>query len=58
MGIIAWIVFGLIAALSPNCLCRGAMAGIYPDLYSRYCRGGRWRMAGDDVWYWRQYQRL
>lgn len=34
------------------------MAGIYPDLYSRYRRGGRWRMAGDDVWYWRQYQRL
>ncbi len=25
-----------------------------PDLYSRYRRGGRWRMVGDDVWYWRQ----
>ncbi len=59
MGIIAWIVFGLIAGVIAKLLMPGRDGGgIYPDLYSRYCRGGRWRMAGDDVWYWRQYQRL
>lgn len=59
MGIIAWIVFGLIAGVIAKLLMPGRDGGgIYPDLYSRYRRGGRWRMAGDDVWYWRQYQRL
>lgn len=62
MGIIAWIVFGLIAGVIAKLLMPGrdgggfiltCILGIVGAVV-----GGCWRMAGDDVWYWRQYQRL
>ncbi|VEA38953.1 transglycosylase associated protein [Salmonella enterica subsp. enterica] len=59
MGIIAWIVFGLIAGVIAKLLMPGRDGGgfILTCILGIVGAVG-WRMAGDDVWYWRQYQRL
>lgn len=59
MGIIAWIIFGLIAGVIAKLLMPGRDGGGFIlTCILGIVGGGRWRMAGDDVWYWRQYQRL
>ncbi|SUF95515.1 transglycosylase associated protein [Salmonella enterica] len=59
MGIIAWIVFGLIAGVIAKLLMPGRDGGGFILTCILGIVGAVvGRMAGDDVWYWRQYQRL
>ncbi|VEB58573.1 transglycosylase associated protein [Salmonella enterica subsp. enterica] len=55
MGIIAWIVFGLIAGVIAKIAYAGARdgGGFILTCILGIVGAGRWRMAGDDVWYWR-----
>jgi hypothetical protein len=51
MGIIAWIIFGLIAGIIAKLIMPGRDGGGFPDLYSRDSRCGGRRLAGDHVWH-------
>ncbi len=55
MGIIAWIVFGLIAGVIAKLLMPGRDGG---GFILTCILGIVGAVVGDDVWYWRQYQRL
>lgn len=59
MGIIAWIIFGLIAGIIAKLIMPGRDGGGFflTCILGIVGCGGR-RLAGDHVWHWRLHQRF